>query len=258
MTWLKLTSKALYLMDSGNEYLEKFNLSLTRSSPAQYKMDVPLEWFQSTSSPGQLIVALETSSEPQRVSTRPTTSPPKDRNYIQVSQSGKRDSNGLEILDVALMSGTTRIDRVQAVAGAPGKQAFRLPADSQAGSAEPPPEGYWDLGEPGTDGKKRSTAPNLLVEFASGISRNFSINWPDPPNDGLGPVFVSMYCQVPTARRFIGFHLDNNFSFAPGTVGCIGIVKDPGLKSLRQFVSWFDDKNLAPHIAVVDWGLGSI
>jgi hypothetical protein len=258
MTWLKLTSKALYLMESGtNEYLEKFDLSLTRAVPEQYKMDIPVEWFSSDDAeiPGQVIISFNTKDEPQPVKSKPKVDPPKDRHYIRITKSGARSSSGLEFLNVALMSGSTQLDKVRAVSGAPSKQAFRLPSQSRAGSAEPLPEGIWNLGEPQ---RSKPSKPSILVEFASGSSPNFSKNWPDPPNDGLGPVWISMYCQKPTSRSTIGFHIDNNASFAPGTVGCVGITKDTGLASLRKFVSWFDDPALAPHIAIVDWGLGSV
>ena len=90
-----------------------------------------------------------------------------------------------------------------------------------------------------------------------GKPNDFSKNRPHDA-DGLEPVWVSMYCRSWTARHFIGLHVDNNSSFSPGTDGCVGIINDPGLKSPKKFVSWFDDPTLAPHLAIVDWGLGSI
>jgi lysozyme len=255
MAWLKLTSKALYLMDD-NEYLEKFDLSLNRATPAQYKMDLPLEWLRGASAPGQMIIALESLSEPNKKLS--PTPPAPTRYQLRITKTGMKQPNGLEVLNVALMSGDTPIDRVAAVSGAPNHQAFRLPSKSQAGSNEPLPEGYWDLGEPEPDHMtKQRAAISKLVEFASGVTGDYSKDWPIS-GDGLGPVFIAMYCRSWTARSDIGFHVDNNSPNAPGTVGCIGIINDSGLKSLKKLVSWFDDKNLAPQVAIVDWGLGSI
>ena len=127
-----------------------------------------------------------------------------------------------------------------AVSGQRGKQNFRTPAMSRAGSMEPLPEGYWKLG---------------LVEWASGIKGDYSKNWPDQ-NDGLGPIWVNMTCTSPTERSAIGFHLDHNAKGgAPGTVGCVGI---PVMADLKKFVSWFEDPRFAPKMAVVNWGLGTV
>ncbi len=156
------------------------------------------------------------------------------------------------------MDGTTVLDRVNAVSGISARQAFRLPAKSPAGSGEPLPEGYWNLGEPEPKPRGLRTGnPTKLVEFASGVTGDLSEDWP-APGDGLGPVWVSMYCQRWTARSAIGFHVDNNSSKFPGTDGCVGIVNDSGMKSLKKFVSWFNKPELAPHMAIVDWGLGSV
>lgn len=255
MAWLKLTSKALYLMDSG-EYLEKVDLALVRSAPEQYKMDLPLEWLQEEDAPGQMIVSLSSSVEPDKKILPPLPKP--TRHHIEIKKSGMRRVNGLEALDVALMMGNTRIDAVSAVSGAPDKQAFRLPSKSQAGSREPLPEGTWDLGLPKPNAMTKSRASiSKLVEFASGKPNDLSVDWPSD-SDGLGPIYIEMTCRVRTSRSDIGFHVDNNSTVAPGTVGCIGIVNDSGLKSLKKFISWFEDEGNAPHIAIVNWGLGSV
>jgi lysozyme len=254
MVWLKLTSKALYLMDS-DEYLEKIDLTLQQANPQQYKMDVPLDWLRDPTAPGKIIVALKTSTEPQKAPPPPP--PVNTRHYIRITKQGMRFSNGLEALNVTLMEGSTVIDRVSAVAGIPGKQAFRLPAASKAGSREPLPEGFWDLGEPEPHPRTHNRGTiTKIVEWAGG-ARDFSKDWPSP-TDGLGPVWVSMYCRSWTERGDIGFHVDNNSASSPGTIGCVGIVNDSGLKSLKKFASWFDNSKLAPQVAIVDWELGFV
>lgn len=251
MSWLKLTSKSLYLVD-GNEYLEKMDLELRRAAPPQYTLDVPVAWLDGSDSPGKMIVSLKSDDSLKKHPPSTTI----DRRFLKIVSTGTKLSNGLFLLEVRLMDGTKVLDKVNAVSGAPGRQAFRLPAISKAGSAEPLPEGYWDLGEPAPKAGKRGKI-SKLVEFASGVSGDLSQDWPIQ-GDGLGPVWVCMYCRSWTARSAIGFHLDNNAASAPGTDGCIGIVQDKNLKSLKSFVSWFNDPKLAPHLAIVDWGLGSL
>jgi len=257
MSWVKLTSKALYLMDSqSNEYLEKVDLILTRANPEQYKIDLPIEWLESQDAPGQVVVALEAVEEPKQKATPPLPTP--TRHHIKVTKSGMRRSDGLEALSVDLMMGDTKIDSVAAVSGQPDAQAFRLPSHSVARSGEPLPEGIWDLGLPKPDPiTKKRPKLDILVEFASGKSGDLSRDWPDQ-FDGLGPIYIEMNCRKWTSRSDIAFHLDNNSNTSPGTVGCIGIANDSNLKSLKKFISWFEDPKIAPQYAIVDWGLGSV
>ncbi|MFY7803342.1 MAG: hypothetical protein ACOVQ7_07955 [Limnoraphis robusta] len=151
---------------------------------------------------------------------------------------------GLYLLDVCLVEKGAVIDRVKATSGQPNRQYFRTGLESQSGSSEPLPEGYWKLGP---------------VEWASGQPDDYSQNWPDS-NQGLGPIWVQMDYIKPgtTERQAIGFHLDNNQGNAPGTVGCVGIIKDSNLASLKKFVSWFKNSQKAPKQAIVDWGLGTV
>ncbi|MEG4800139.1 hypothetical protein QUB63_03560 [Microcoleus sp. ARI1-B5] len=255
MVWLKLTSKALYLID-GNEYLDKADLTLIRATPEQYKLDLPLAWLQGEDAPGKLIVSLQSPREPNQKIFPPPPAP--TRRQIRITKTGMMRSNGLAVLEVALMEGSRKVDSVSAVSGAPDRQAFRLASKSEAGSREPLPEGIWDLGMPKPDPMTK-TRPSIskLVEFASGTAGNFTKDWPED-GDGLGPVWLEMTCRFQTARSAIGFHVDNNSASAPGTVGCVGIINDLDLKSLRKFVSWFDNSTLAPYVAIVDWGLGSV
>ena len=62
MTWLKLTSKALYLMD-GNQYLNKVDLE-SRPNPNEHSIDLPISWFKSPEPPTGIVVALKASAEP--------------------------------------------------------------------------------------------------------------------------------------------------------------------------------------------------
>lgn len=255
MSWLKLTSKAIYLMD-GDKYIDKQDLRLTRAQPEQYKFDFPRDWMLGTDVPRSLIISLTTAVEPEPLPVSKPALPA--RRFLRVIRTGEIQANGLAQLELCLMDGETKLDSVPAVSGQPDHQAFRLPSNSVSGSREPLPEGIWDLGLPKPDPiNTRREHIEKIVEFASGRTNDFSADWPDE-NDGLGPIFIEMTCRSKTSRSNIGIHCDNNVGFAPGTVGCIGIVRDPGYKTLRRFATWFADTATAPQVAVVDWGLGSV
>ena len=66
MTWLKLTTKALYLMDSSsNNYLKKVELKEHNPAQQEFKVSIPLEWFQKVNAPGKMSIELNpTSPEP--------------------------------------------------------------------------------------------------------------------------------------------------------------------------------------------------
>jgi Bacterial pre-peptidase C-terminal domain len=158
---------------------------------------------------------------------------------IRVTNTKRTNADGLSELQVSLVRDGRLIDSIAGVSGQPTKQSFRTAEISKSGSAEPLPEGYWQLGS---------------VEWASGIKGDESKSWADPPYDGVGPVWVGMSPLYQTERSAIGFHLDNNAYLYPGTVGCIGLLSK---SDLRKFVSWFDDSD-APKVAIVDWGLGTV
>lgn len=161
MSFIKLTQKAMHLMEGG-EYLEKIELKLERANPPQYKLDLPVEWLKDSDGPGQVIVALKSTDDiKKKVSSAPSIS----RRHLKITKTGTRRADGLFELEVQLMDGSKVLDRVHAVSGAPGAQAFRLPANSPAGSGEPLPEGYWDLGEPEPRPRKRTGTPDPLVEI---------------------------------------------------------------------------------------------
>ena len=125
MTWLKLTSEALYLMDGG-EYLEKVDLVPTGKAN-QFKMNLPLEQLRGTDTPGKVVVSLKSPTEPTKKVVPPPSRPP--RNEIRITKTGKQDANGLVILKVALMNTSgNEIESISAVSGAPGCQFFRLPS----------------------------------------------------------------------------------------------------------------------------------
>jgi len=57
MTWLKMTRRALYLMQGGgSKYLEKVDLDVHNLAKNEYKLDVPLHWFQGTDAPRRMAI----------------------------------------------------------------------------------------------------------------------------------------------------------------------------------------------------------
>lgn len=158
---------------------------------------------------------------------------------VRINRTSKTSANGLVELQVALTRNGAIVDQLPAISGVGSRQAFRTGELSKSGSMEPLPEGYWSLG---------------VVEWASGTKGDYTRSWADP-NDGLGPVWITMNPLFTTERTGIGFHLDNNAPVGmPGTAGCIGILNKTDLAKL---VSWFDDSK-APKLAIVDWNLGTV
>ena len=164
------------------------------------------------------------------------SNPTKGSYYLKLTRTYRKESNGLEDLNLALMQGNQIVDKVTAVSGQPGKQYFRKAGDSISGSMEPLPEGKWSLGN---------------VEWAGSGKGSYSGSW----GEGLGPVWVSVNPEMYTKRSDIGIHWDYNASYSPGTSGCIGITNKG---DLQKVVSWFDNSLTAPKETIVDWGLGSV
>lgn len=67
MAWLKLTKKALYLMQSNSDkYLKKVALKPHNLAAEEYRLDVPKDWFQAVDAPRAMIVDIDDSQpEPQ-------------------------------------------------------------------------------------------------------------------------------------------------------------------------------------------------
>lgn len=62
MTWLKLTTKALYWMESSSDrYLAKVDLKEHNPAKSEFKLNVPIAWFQSADAPGTMRIELSPS-----------------------------------------------------------------------------------------------------------------------------------------------------------------------------------------------------
>lgn len=132
---------------------------------------------------------------------------------------------------------TNKIGSIVVNTGAPGHQVFRTIRNERKGQLEPCPEGVFHLGplewaeKPKmVDGKLRY---NYDAQFASIQS----------------PIWMMI-----DPRRAIGFHLDGNRRFAPGSAGCLVFKTDADMK---KFVNWYN--GFGPFQTLYcDWGLGSI
>lgn len=70
MSWLKLTSEALYLMEGAN-FTDK--VKVTKVDGDTLTLDVPLTWLRADGAPGQMIVSFKSTTQP--IITLPITPP---------------------------------------------------------------------------------------------------------------------------------------------------------------------------------------
>lgn len=153
--------------------------------------------------------------------------------YLQRSTEPRRP-NGLWPLWLDLYQGSTRMDRLTVVSGAPAYQSFRLAADGHPGSLEPIPEGRYEVG---------------AVEWAAG-DENWGATW----GLALGPWWCTISPLQSMRRGDFGLHMDWNSGSSPGTAGCIAFDTR---ESARRWLAWRGAQT-GPVLLVVDWGLGSV
>lgn len=145
-------------------------------------------------------------------------------------------SSGLQVLHLDLYEGDKRIERLEAVSGAPSYQVFRTGQASRSGSMEPIPEGRYVV---------------------------FGTEWAGRPGDwmtsfsqALGPWInvVENDANFWTERSELRFHMDWNQAVAPGTAGCIAFED----RATAQV--WLDwrAKHAGAIKLIVDYGLGSV
>lgn len=163
------------------------------------------------------------------------TSIPTTRYKLHAAKGSWTPFSGLAALDLSLMDGDNVIDTVRCTSGQPNHQVFRQGWQSQAGSMEPLPEGYYDVSRP----------------IWAGAKNDFNTLF----NAGLGPVVCDLTPKMQTSRSALEIHWDYNLANAPGTAGCLGIIDK---LNLVKFLSWFDNPLTAPNFLTVNWGLGSV
>lgn len=142
---------------------------------------------------------------------------------------GPLKPNGLYDLYLDAWQGTKYIGRMLVESGAPGRQNFRTVPTERREQLEPCPEGEFDLGP---------------LEWAAG-SENYTRNWENIDS----PLWVTIY-----RGRAIGFHLDGNRRYAPGSAGCV-VFKT--MADLQLFVSWWKAAGGFQKM-YVDYGLGYV
>ncbi|MEB3333555.1 MAG: glycoside hydrolase family protein [Cyanobacteriota bacterium] len=169
----------------------------------------------------------------------PTDTPPlpaaPGKTYLRLTKTNKRDQFGLNVLILEYIKDGSCVGSLEVCSGAPGCQAFRTGAESQAGSFEPLPEGLWQIENIAwCDGRDNYTGNTF--------------------SSGLGPVSTPLVYRAPgsTRRASIEIHIDWNRQGAPGTAGCIGIYS---IGDYKKLVTWLRDTD--PRDLFVDWGKGT-
>lgn len=149
--------------------------------------------------------------------------------YLKLTRTRQLNAEGLEWLNLDLMSHDKRCDRVLVYSGQAYAQNFNRPENDYSGSMNPIPEGVYQIGE---------------MEYA-----------PDTWGEGLGQRYAPLDI-IPqyraNNRSAIGLHLDANRSYSPGSAGC---VVTPDNMTLDRVISWLDQKS-KPRRLVVDYELG--
>ena len=165
----------------------------------------------------------------------------KTKGKLRVTRSFQKNSEGLELLRLALWVKGKEEDHVTVVSGGPGRQNFRLGKDSQPGSKEPIPEGRY----------------KLTGVFWAGGKGNYSASW----GPGLGAVVIDIE-NAPgnnTRRAELRIHQDDNEDEAPGTAGCLGTQGETGPQDygrMKKVLKWLEDYDVED--LEVDYNLGSI
>lgn len=145
-------------------------------------------------------------------------------------------SSGLQVLHLDLYEGDKRIERLEAVSGAPSYQVFRTGQASRSGSMEPIPEGRYVV---------------------------FGTEWAGRPGDwmtsfsqALGPWInvVENDANFWTERSELRFHMDWNREHSPGTAGCIAFEDRP---TAQRWLDWRARQKGAIKL-IVDYGLGTV
>jgi hypothetical protein len=150
-------------------------------------------------------------------------------NSFLITNSGKTNSQGLLELNLDAFQGENYLGRLIVNSGAPGHQRLSTIPTEKAGNLEPCPEGEYDLG---------------------------SLDWAGKPGDYgtffreiKSPIWITIY-----RGRAIGFHLDGNRAYAPGSAGCM-VFKS--MDDLKTFVNCWN--GYGPFTkAFVDWSLGYV
>ena len=134
-------------------------------------------------------------------------------------------------LQLDLMNGKTRVDRVNAISGFASRQHenFIHPANDESGSGRAIPEGVYRLGVP---------------EYN-----------PQSWGDGLGYWWTDIIAQPEfrlNSRGAFGLHDDFNRTYAMGSAGCVVTYTTA---DFQRVLKWLQMR-ARPTTLVVDWKLG--
>lgn len=142
-------------------------------------------------------------------------------------RTGAHWQDGCEKLKLSLSDADKLIFECYAKSGQARAQKYRKAGRNVPGSMEPCPQGLYKVSD--------------IIWY--GGKDNFAASG----GQGLGPLFVPIYCEKELRRGEFGIHLDTG---APGTAGCIGLQSMEDLRKLVAALRQVDPKELD-----VDWGL---
>jgi len=155
-------------------------------------------------------------------------------NYIVVKRTHVKKPNGLELLSAVFYENGVKYGSLPMYSGQAYAQEFKKGRETYSGSMEPPAE----------------TKKGYYVH---------DIRWAASPDDytklissGLGSFFVWLepHDKNDTRRREIGFHVDANKYYAPGSAGCLVVENNTQGKKLVQLL-----RKANPRQLYVDWEL---
>lgn len=144
---------------------------------------------------------------------------------LRLTPTKQKTATGERLLNLDLIINGKVVQQIQAVSGKPDVQNFRLGQNSKAGSREPLPQGIYRIG---------------TVDRGAGLPF------------AMGDTFIPVTPLFATARSGIGIHrdADRHLPGGAGTIGCLGILNQQGIRDVAHFVTTYRPKTL-----IVDYGL---
>ncbi len=169
MSWLKLTSKALYLMQGGTEqYISKVALKSTDKSTI---LDVPLDWFTGATSdlPRTMLVDMQAAVEPAQFTPSINDGTLKGKKIVLDPGHGEEDEQGIDPGAVGfgtseLVENIIQADEVAKYLRSKGALVKIIPNSENLG-----------LGEIGARGRGADVFVSLHLNACNGFAQGYEV-----------------------------------------------------------------------------------